>query len=330
MWPDLIELARWAPSPHNIQPWRLRIQSETEADLLYDPARLLPSTDPTGRFSVVGLGIFLETLAVAARARGRDVDVDYATERLEPGRGAPELWAHLRLVPHEGDRDLDPRLILERRTSRLPYDGRSVPKDVLGALGSVAERHGYRLSTSSDRAFVDFVLGLNRDTLFEDLLEPAARREVGSWLRFSERDAVERRDGFSPSALGFPGPLLHAYFRLAPVFELPGPRHALRRLYFRTMRGTSTIAWFTGPFDRHADWVAAGRMLGRSWLLLTKHGVVLHPFGSIITNRRANAALQARIGADEPGSTTWLIARLGYSAEPPRSYRLEPRELIVG
>ena len=23
-WPDLLELARWAPSPHNIQPWRLR------------------------------------------------------------------------------------------------------------------------------------------------------------------------------------------------------------------------------------------------------------------------------------------------------------------
>src|SRR5207247_148693 len=136
-----------------------------------------------------------------------------------------------------------------------------------------------------------------RDTLFEDLLEPAARREVGSWLRFSNRAAAERRDGFSPSALGFPGPLLRAFFRLAPVFELPGLRHAIRRLYFRTMRGTATIAWFTGPFEQHEDWVAAGRMLGRAWLLLTKHGVVLHPFGSIITNSRANAALPERVGA---------------------------------
>ena len=120
---------------------------------------------------------------------------------------------------------------------------------------------------------------------------------------------------------------------------MTGPKEKIRRCVIcgSTQRveanhvgGRNLIAWFTGPFDRHADWVAAGRMLGRSWLLLTKHSVVLHPFGSIITNRRANAALQARIGADEPGSTTWLIARLGYSAEPPRSYRLEPRELIVG
>src|SRR5712691_10649606 len=203
MWPELIDLARWAPSPHNIQPWRLRIRSQTEADLLYDPARLLPETDPTGRFSVVGLGVFLETLAVAAHARGRDVEAEYATEHLEPGRGEPALWARLRLIPSAGESDLDPRLILERRTSRLPYDGRAVPANVLDELAAVAEDFGYRLSTSSDRALVDFVLGLNRDTLFEDLLEPVARREVGSWLRFSERAAAELRDGFSPSALGF-------------------------------------------------------------------------------------------------------------------------------
>jgi hypothetical protein len=48
-----------------------------------------------------------------------------------------------------------------------------------------------------------------------------------------------------------------------PLFELPGLRHAIRRLYFRTMRGTRTIAWFNGPFHEHADWVATGRMLGR-------------------------------------------------------------------
>src|SRR5919198_3454871 len=298
MWNELIDLARWAPSPHNIQPWRMRIVSKSEAHILYDPARLLPETDPTGRFSVVGLGIFLETLRIAARARGADVEVELATDRLEPGGDEPRLWAALRLVPYDGRPDLDPTLILARRTSRLPYDGRAVSEKVIAELCDVADRFGYRLTTSSDPALVDWVLGLNRDTLFEDLLDPVGRRETGRWLRFSERDAEARRDGFSPSALGFPGRLLHAYFRLAPVFELPGLRHAIRRLYFRTMRGTRTIAWFTGPFDRQEDWLAAGRGLRGARLVLTAHGVHLHPFGSIITNRRANAALQERIGAD--------------------------------
>ena len=329
MWPELIDLARWAPSPHNIQPWRLRPRSETEAELLYAPDRLLPDTDPAGRFSAVGLGVFIETLAVAAHARSLDVDTELVSDRLEPTDSEPRTWARLRLVPYDGPRDLDPQVILDRRTSRLPYDGRPVAEDVLAEISAVAASFGHQLETSSDQTFVDWVLGLNRETLFEDLLEPKARREVGSWLRFSEREAATHRDGFSPSALGFPGRLLHAYFRLAPVFELPGLRHAIRALYFRTMRGTRTIAWFTGPFDRQEDWLAAGRMLGRAWLVLTARGVYLHPFGSIITNARANAALQARIAASAPGRMTWLIARLGYSAVPPRSHRLETRELLV-
>jgi hypothetical protein len=328
MWRDLLDLARWAPSPHNIQPWRLRIRSDTEAELLYEPSRLLPATDPSGRFSVVGLGVFAETLAVAARARGLDLSLDVQTERLEPGGGPPAPWARLELVPFSGT-DLDPKLIVARRTSRLPYDGRAVPDTVLEEVAAAARSFGYAFHTSADPQLVCWVLCLNRDTLFEDLTAAGARREVGGWLRFSEREAAARRDGFSPSALGFPGPLLKAYFRLAPLLELPGPRHAIRALYSRTMRGTRTIGWFTGPFDRPADWLAAGRMLGRTWLVLTARGVVLHPFGSIITNERANASLQERIGADRPGATTWLIARLGHSAEPPRSHRRTVEELLA-
>jgi hypothetical protein len=328
MWADLLELARWAPSPHNIQPWRVRIRSDDEAELLYEPARLLPATDPTGRFSVVGLGVFVETLAVAARDRGLDVVVRVGTQRLEPGTGPPAPWAHLRLVPFSGD-DLGAGLILARRTSRLPYDGRAVPQHVADEVASTARGFGYAFQTSVEPELVDWVLALNCDTLFEDLTVARARAEVGGWLRFSEREAAARRDGFAPSALGFPGWLLKTYFRLAPILELPGPRHAIRALYSRTMRGTRTIGWFTGPFERPGDWLGAGRMLGRVWLVLTAHGVVFHPFGSIITNERANARLQERIGADRPGATTWLIARLGYSAEPPRSHRRTVEELLA-
>ena len=55
---------------------------------------------------------------------------------------------------------------------------------------------------------MDVVIDLNRETLFHDLTDERARREVGSWLRFSGRSAAETGDGFSPAALGFPGWLL--------------------------------------------------------------------------------------------------------------------------
>jgi hypothetical protein len=326
-WRSLLETARWAPSPHNIQPWRLRVASETEAELLYDPTRLLPETDPTGRFTMVGLGIFVECLAIAARAEGVELDARFRYEPLDPTADGLVPLATLSLAPLGAAEALTPDLVLRRRTSRLPFDGTAVDEALLAELVALAGGWDQTLTASSDPEFVRFVLELNRDTLFYDLADDRARREVGRWLRFSASEAARRPDGFSPAALGFPGWLLYVFFRGHRLLELPLLRSVIRSLYFRTTSGTRTVAWLRGPFERPEDWIPAGRMLARLWLTLTAHGVQLHPFGSIITNERAFARLQERIPAGE--GVPWLIVRLGYSAEPPRSHRLSAQELLA-
>jgi len=108
MWEELAEYARWTPSPHTVQPWRLRVRSEAEADLFYVPERLLPAEDPLGRFLMVALPDgrardLIENLAVAARARGFDVEPEYADlAALDSAASAPALFARLRLVPVAG------------------------------------------------------------------------------------------------------------------------------------------------------------------------------------------------------------------------------------
>jgi len=194
-------------------------------------------------------------------------------------------------------------------------------------MRDVAAGHGHTLETSSDPALVEWLLELNRETLFHDLTDPVARREVGSWLRFSARAAARSRDGFSPAALGFPGWLLRAYFTGARAFELPAIRTVVRRFYGRQMQGTRTVGWIAGPWGERDEWFAAGRMLARLWLTMTLHGVVLHPFGSVITNDRANARLRERIPPQ--AATLWLVFRAGYSAQAPRSHRLDTAEVLV-
>jgi hypothetical protein len=326
VWRDLVEVARWAPSPHNMQPWRVRPRSATDADLLVDPARLLAETDADGAFMTVAVGVFVETLAVAARAGGADVAVELVGD-VSPRATERTLFAHLGLVDGAAKDALSPQLVLERRTSRLPYDDRPLGPAVVTELRAVAAAFGHAIEFSSDRALVRWVVDLNRDTLFHDLTDPVARREVGDWLRFSRRSAAARRDGFSPAALGFPGWLLRSYFAAAPAFELPLLRDAVRTLYGRTMRGTRTIGWLSGPWAGRDDWFVAGRMLSRLWLTMTHRGVVLHPFGSVITNVRANALLEHRIRA--PQGKLWLVFRAGYSAVPPRSYRLTADEVLL-
>lgn len=326
-WIDLLADARLAPSPHNTQPWLIRTLSDREAELRYDPARLLSVTDPEGRFMSCALGIFAEALSIAAAARGLELECEYRGVRLRTEEPAEPL---ARLTLRDGVADAATiELLRRRRTSRLPYDGQPVPDEVLTTLAQLAAAWAHHAGFSSDPETVSWLVELNCDTLFYDLDDDQARTEIGRWIRTSDRAARRAADGFAPSALGFPGPLVslfffrHGFFRRRPV------RALTRRLYLRTMRGTATVGWLRGPFRTSTDCFAAGRMLLRFWLEMTRQGLVLHPFGSVITNERAHARLAERLELEENERELWLVLRLGRSDEPPPSSRLPAERLLA-
>ena len=49
-WESIIQIALRTPSPHNTQPWRLRIKDDRRATLYLEVARTLPDEDTTGHF----------------------------------------------------------------------------------------------------------------------------------------------------------------------------------------------------------------------------------------------------------------------------------------
>src|SRR5690606_30844153 len=105
--------------------------------------------DPSGRFCMVGFGILLELLSIAASPHGLKVVASYdcGDTRLDPGKVGPQPLARLRLVKRTGTEvePLDRQLILDRRTSRLPYDDRPVDASVLAELATVAASFGHKL-----------------------------------------------------------------------------------------------------------------------------------------------------------------------------------------
>jgi len=331
VWKDIIEYARWAPSPHNIQAWKFRLVSDDEAILLYDPTRLLPGTDPTGRFTAAGFGILLETMAIAAAPHGLDVQSHYLGVPLDPSKSENTPFATLKLVPRDPAKPetFDRQLILDRRTSRLPYDDRPVSPAVLERLAKIAAQFDHVLEFSTDKTEVDWVVGLNADTMFYDMTDPVARNEVGGWIRFSKAEARRKADGLAAYAMLFPGLLMRLFVRANFLFRLPGIAQLSRRLYTNSMKGTRTVAWISGCFDTPEGWDRAGRMLARLWLAMTAEGVYLHPFGSVITNVKAHARMDERFFKADRKEPLWLLVRLGHSDVPPQAHRLTVDQLLV-
>ena len=334
MWTELAEYGRRAPSPHNTQPTRLHAVDDRHAELWFEPSRGLRVGDPEGRFTYLTFGIFAETLRIAAHARCCELDVTYTGGPLYGDHDAPRKVADIRLAPQaDVIEDLDPALILRRRTNRLPYDGRPVAPEVLAALRAEAAGFGQTFDTSTDSDAIRWVKELNRDSLYHDLEHAQYRRELETWLRYSDDEATRRADGLSARALAMPGWLLRGVMRHHRMLTAPGIKQVTQRVYMSTMTGISTVGWLQGNFANLTDWARAGHLMARMWLILTSHGVDWQPYGSVITNEAARRSMVKKFGIVEGAdgqNMTWLLVRMGYPIkEPVRSERLALAEVMV-
>ncbi|HSW66584.1 MAG TPA: hypothetical protein VLI54_05605 [Bacillota bacterium] len=334
VWHKIGEYARFTPSPHNTQPCRLHVVDDTHAQVVFIPSRGLYVADPSGRFTEAAFGIFVEICKIAAASFGFKLSYTYRLDPLYPGgdHETPQIIADMTLTADDKVSDMSAELLLRRHTSRLPYNSQKVPVAVTQELQAEARRWGHEMFVRNDPEAIRWVVELNQASLFNDLDDAPTREELKRWLRYSKREAVAKKDGLSAEAMQMPGPLMHSFFYHHQIWTTPGLKQLVNWVYGRTMRGIANIAWIQGPFVTSADRMKTGHLLIRLWLILTKHSVYLHPYGSVITNDISRRAMleKMHIGSEEEGKKmVWLLLRLGYSAEPPHSERLPLEELFV-
>ena len=101
-------------------------------------------------------------------------------------------------------------------------------------------------------------------------------------------------------------------------------------VYGATMKGIGTIGWLRGRYAGPADWIAAGRVMIRLWLMLTRAGYHWHPYGSVITSEAARSNMVRSLDLPEEGeeNMVWLLLRLGASPTPPLSHRLPVADIL--
>ncbi|MBC7303746.1 MAG: hypothetical protein H5T78_22705 [Nocardia sp.] len=135
---DALALAVWAPSVHNTQPWRWRVQPG-RVDLFADFRRQLPATDPQARALLVSCGAALHHLDIAFAMLGWKA----AVHRL-PDPARRDHLATITFTPRPPT-DLDIRMaaaIHLRQSDRRRYPAVPVPARDLRAISRCAAGFG--------------------------------------------------------------------------------------------------------------------------------------------------------------------------------------------
>lgn len=333
-WKEILRTALHAPSPHNVQPWRVRLLPGGEADLLMEKRRTLPKEDVTGSFIILTMGLFVEALSVLAANRSCELTYrlhrepsEFTPEHIERAEGDLLDFARLRLRPAADPRPsgYDDALFLKRRTSRVTLLPRPVPAEAAAALADLARAWGHRYEQFTDPPLVERVLARNTDALFEDLNEPAYHDEIVEWFRFTDRAARRTRDGLDYRCMNSSRTAFWLAARFPRLLRSAALRPLFRRTYRRQLGLVPTVAVLAGAFWRPEEAFETGRFLLRFWLECARQDLYIHPYGNLVTNRRAADWCLRELGV--PG--IWLVFKIGFSAVPPQSYRRSLEEVLI-
>jgi hypothetical protein len=278
-----------AANPHNTQPWRFRLGTDS-VDVLADSSRALPATDPTGSELVAGLGAAVENMTIAAAAAGSTATIE--THPADAGGAVARVTLATSNSGENGD--LFPA-ILKRHTNRGPY---SLDQPV--AAASLAE--GAALLASLPRVQLSWLEGAERDR-FGALVNQATAAvvadtaqsdEIDRWWR-ATRDEIDRhRDGMTLDAQSLPPVTLFLGKVLPPQTQQQNNQAWVkntREVHVRTAAAFGLLS-VADAADAECQ-LQVGRAYQRLHLWATAKGLALQPLNQV-TERVARDRSQGR------------------------------------
>ena len=258
---ELVRYATLAPSSHNTQCWKFRIQ-ERSITIEPDLSRRCPVVDPDDHHLFVSLGCSTENLAHAALASGLQ-----AIARYEPtGSGAVA-------VSLETTQALKSPLfeaISERQCSRSDYDARPLSTEELRLLEHAGTSSDVRLVLLTERTAMEKVLEYVVAGNSAQMNDPAFVDELKAWIRFGADEAVRTGDGLFSGVTGNPAMPRWLGSRMMGMFFTAKSEN---QRYAKQIRSSAGIGVFVSGASDRAHWVEAGRCYERFALQATALGI---------------------------------------------------------
>ena len=254
---DLLTTAGRAPSLHNSQPWRFRLE-RTVLELRIDVRRAMRCSDPAARELVISCGAALFNLRLALRGKALTPCVSIA-----PAKDDPLLLALVTAEPGPSPTSDEKRLlaaVVHRHTHRHGFTPIPIARALATALAADVATEGARLVWVDDP---DQITAIAELTLLADRLQVDDTRWQAEIARWVDTAGHGRLDGIP----------------LRAVPPVPAGQRATDRLPTRSFvpdrptvantlpsGGAGRLAVLVTDGDGLADWVAAGQALQRMLL----------------------------------------------------------------
>ncbi|RIW12048.1 Rv1355c family protein [Algoriphagus lacus] len=283
----ILSLANMAPSGGNIQPWIWIFDRKGILHLFHDKERSHSMLDFKGTGSLIAFGAALENLRLAAAKEGIEIEMINQIQEFED-----DLICSIRFiakfkssipVPHH---ELVDGVAL-RCTNRKNNGRQLLQKSQLDELAGFAAQEGLSIKIAEEKkdleSLAEIVGGMDRMRFFHEEGLMDFIKEV----RWSEKDAIETKDGIDIATLEMSGT------EKAAMGLLKDPRtvkffrkflmgYGLTKISKDTLCTSSAILLLQGSEFSPKSYLEAGKVLQRIWIKANLMGISFQPVTAML------------------------------------------------
>lgn len=346
----ILDLARWAPSGDNTQPWRFEVLSEEHVLIHGFDTRDHVVYDLDGHASQLALGALLETVTIAASIEGRTVNIHRRPDTPETHLLFDILFQREEGLPSSPLAACIEKRVVQRRpmsTRPLSAEEKELLAKALPEGYTVAWYEGFFQRWRMAKFMFD-----NAKVRLTIPEAYAVHKAVIEWgTRFSTDRIPDKAVGVDPLTARFMHWAMASWGRIG-FFNTYLLGHLPPRIQLDLLPGLRCGAHFAllapAPLMTVDDYIAAGRAMQRFWLTATHLGWLIQPemtpviFTRYIRQQRTftslakaevlaatlNRRLLHMLGANDV-DTLFFMGRTGAGPEPSaRSLRKTLSQLL--
>ena len=193
----ILSLASLSPSGHNTQPWTVRIVSEDKWIIGWDKNRALTAVDPGNRELIISLGAFCEALKIASEKYG------FAAEIKTIAKGNFDNEIAEITFSNSGASDKNAKLLERRRIVRKGHLSKPLSAEDKDKLKQDISSEVYFFDRESEEGKI-----IEKAVLESNMVQTKredAVKELADWIRWSDEEIKNKRDGLTPSGMEIGG-----------------------------------------------------------------------------------------------------------------------------
>ncbi len=312
----IVRSAVKAPSGHNTQPW-LFAKEDDGFCIMPDFSRSLPVADPEHRELFISLGCTAENAMIAARFYGyrpslqivssnRDCSIKIALQR-DDSIVQPELFSYINA----------------RQTTRNLFDNKSIPGQDLETMKTTVSEAGLNILFFTGQNEIQHFSHFIAEANAIQMGNPEFKNELIQWMRFSEKEAMQKGDGLYTACSGVPsmGRLLGSFVLKNFVTANSENKRLLKQL-----KKSAAVVLFTSPNDSVEDLIKTGMAFQCFALTATKLGLSQSYINSPCQITQVRDKMKNDLGLV---GFPQLLIRLGYSQKMHFSFRRRINDVIL-